>query len=64
MEKKKSALWQITLPLTVIAIFSIGSLTIIKMKHGNYSFEVRIPGWLELITKISKDIPEDVKDIQ
>lgn len=52
---KNNHLWQITLPITVIAIFSIGAFTIIKMNHGEYSFEMQIPGWVELVTKISKD---------
>ena len=52
---KNNHLWQITLPLTVIAIFCIGAFTIIKMNHGEYSFKVQIPGWVELDTIIRKD---------
>ena len=52
---KNNHLWQLTLPITVIAIFGIRAFTIIKMSHGEYSFEVEIPGWVKLFTEIRKD---------
>lgn len=52
---KNNHLWQITLPVTVIAIFSIGAFTLVRMSHGEYEFKMQIPGWLELDTIIRKD---------
>ena len=62
----QSSLWEITLPLTINVIVIVASLIIINVNSSNFSFAVKVPGWLEVVlTRTSKDTtPEDVNGIK
>jgi hypothetical protein len=53
--KPKFPLWQITLPLCIVLIFSIGALTTIYMVNGRYLFDLELtPQGLRIKTDMDK----------
>ena len=74
--KQKFPVWQLTLPLCGVLIFSIGALTTIHMINGRYLFHLEVtPKGLKITTDVDKrnsdsdsvkeikvDIHEEVKE--
>ena len=62
--KRCFPVWQITLPLCVVIIFSIGALTTIYMVEGRYLFNLDISGErIKIITDVDKRESHPTQDI-
>jgi hypothetical protein len=53
--KTKFPIWQITFPICVIFMFTVGTITAIYMVNGRYIFNIEVtPQGIKVITDVDK----------
>lgn len=62
--KRTFPVWQITFPLGVVLIFTLGTATAIWLAHGRYTFEFEAsPKQIRVRTDIEKKERESMEEI-